>query len=404
VAEVVTGEAVVLEVPCARFPSRLLALVIDMVIQIILLFVLFLIVGLAAQGGLDTASAGAIGLTVLVFVIVGYPVLWETLTRGASPGKYALGLRVVSDDGGPERFRQALVRGLAAVVEIWLLLGCPALICSLLSDRGKRLGDLFAGTFVIQQRLPARQYVAPLPPVGPQLAMWAASLEMSRLTEQTAETARRYLARLPELTPAAQAELGHRIATAVSAQVSPPPPPGTPIWAFLSAVLTERSNREHARLARAPARVPGLPPGAQPAPWGQPAAPAPWGQQAAPANPPWGQQAAPANPPWGQQAAPANTNTYWRQPAFPAPAPPTGFSPPAPPAGFPAPVPPAGFSAPVPPNAPAPMGPPAAPGAQGAPGPPGQAAWRPGSGAAKEEKDPPDQQPPAWGGGFVPPA
>src|SRR5579859_2383351 len=126
-----------------------------MLIQIILLFVLFLIVGVAAQGGgLNAASTGAIAVTVLIVAIVGYPVIWETLTRGASPGKYALGLRVVSDDGGPERFRQALVRGLAAVVEIWLLAGCPALIASLLSDRGKRLGDLFAGTFVVQQRLP----------------------------------------------------------------------------------------------------------------------------------------------------------------------------------------------------------------------------------------------------------
>jgi len=290
VAEVVTGEAVVLEVPCARFPSRLLALVIDMVIQIILLFVLFLIVGLAAQGGLDTASAGAIGLTVLVFVIVGYPVLWETLTRGASPGKYALGLRVVSDDGGPERFRQALVRGLAAVVEIWLLLGCPALICSLLSDRGKRLGDLFAGTFVIQQRLPARQNAAPLPLVPPELALWGTGLEMSGLTEQTAETARRYLARLPELTPAAQAELGQRIAGAVSAQVSPPPPPGTPAWAYLSAVLAERRNREHARLAAAPVPMAGPAPGAQPAaPYqGQPPAPA---VGPVPPGPPSGQPA-----------------------------------------------------------------------------------------------------------------
>jgi uncharacterized RDD family membrane protein YckC len=254
VAEVVTGEAVVLEVPCARFPSRLLALGIDMAIQILLLIVLFVIVGAATAGaGLDLDSAAAIGLTVLVGVIVGYPVLWETLTRGASPGKYALGLRVVSDDGGPERFRQALVRGLAAVVEIWLLFGFPALISSLLSDRGKRLGDIFAGSFVIQQRLPARQNSAPLPPVSPELVLWGAGLEMSGLTEQTAETARRYLTRLPELTPAAQAELGQRIASAVSAQVSPQPPPGTPVTAYLSAVLTERRNREHARLTVAPA-------------------------------------------------------------------------------------------------------------------------------------------------------
>jgi uncharacterized RDD family membrane protein YckC len=382
VAQVVTGEAVVLEVPCARFPSRLLAQIIDMVIQLVLLFILLLIVGLAAEGGLDTASAGAIGLTVLVFVIVGYPVIWETLTRGATPGKYALGLRVVGDDGSPERFRQALVRGLAGVVEIWLLLGCPALICSLLSDRGKRLGDLFAGTFVIQQRLPARQGAQPLPPVPPQLAFWATSLEMSGLTEQNAETARRYLARLPELTPAAQAEIGYRVASAVSAQVSPPPPPGTPIWAYLSAVLTERRNREHAKLARAPAGAPVLPP------WGQPAFPA----YAPPAAASPGQPGIPPAVPWGQPAAPAAAppaTPVWAQPAVPAPAPPAAApwgQPPTPAYAPPAvPAPPTAYGVPVPP-------------------PSGPSAWSPGAGAAQQEKEQPDQQPPAGAGGFVPPA
>ena len=89
-AEVVTGEAVVLEVPCARFPSRLLALVIDMAIQVILLIILFLIVGLAAQNGLDVASAGAVGLAALVIVIVGYPAIWETLTT-RKPSAYLPG-------------------------------------------------------------------------------------------------------------------------------------------------------------------------------------------------------------------------------------------------------------------------------------------------------------------------
>jgi len=252
-ADVVTGEAVLLAVPCARFPSRLLALALDLLIQLILLFVLFLIVGLAITGDrTNGATAGAIALTVSILIVVGYPVIWETLTRGGSPGKFALGLRVVSDDGGPERFRQALVRGLSAVVEIWLLLGCPALISSLLSERGKRLGDLFAGTFVVQQRLPAgRTGAAPPMVVSPELASWGTRLEMSRLTDQTAETARRYLARLPELTPAARAELGERIAGAVRAQVSPLPPPGTPVVAYLSAMLAERRKREHARLTAA---------------------------------------------------------------------------------------------------------------------------------------------------------
>ena len=97
--------------------------------------------------------------------------------------------------------------------------------------------------------------------MSPELARWGASLEMSGLTDQTAETARRYLARLPELRPAAQAELGERIASAVRAQVSPLPPPGTTPVAYLSAVLAERRTREHARLApgSAPAMVPPAP-------------------------------------------------------------------------------------------------------------------------------------------------
>lgn len=60
----------------------------------------------------------------------------ETATRGRSLGKMAMGLRVVSDDGGPERFRQAVFRALAGVVEIWMLVGGPAVIASLFSPRG----------------------------------------------------------------------------------------------------------------------------------------------------------------------------------------------------------------------------------------------------------------------------
>jgi uncharacterized RDD family membrane protein YckC len=260
VTDVVTGEAVVLDVPCARFPSRLAALGIDLLIQFGLMAILLVIVGAGTSGAsLDQAAATALVITVVVLTLIGYPIVWETTTRGRSPGKFALGLRVVADDGGPERFRQALVRGLATIVDFWLVpfIGVPALICSLLSARGKRLGDVFAGTFVIQQRLPARRGVAAGPPVmPPELASWAAGLELSGLTDHTAAMARGYLGRLPQLTPAAQAELGNRIAAAVRAQTAPPPPPGTGAPAYLAAVLAERHQREHARLVTAPAAAP----------------------------------------------------------------------------------------------------------------------------------------------------
>jgi len=246
----VIGEAVVLEVPIARFPSRLVARVIDLVPQGVLLFIVLLTTSAAAAGGgIDLASFLAVFLTSYVLIIVGYPTIFETLTRGKSLGKLAMGLRVVSDDGGPERFRQAFVRALVGVLEFTFLFGIPALLASLLSAKGKRLGDMLAGTYVIQERVPGRKTLAaPLAVVPPALAGWASTLQLSGLSDATAETARGYLSRVHELTPAAREEFGRRIASAVQAQVSPLPPPGTPAAAYLSAVLAERRSREHARI------------------------------------------------------------------------------------------------------------------------------------------------------------
>lgn len=307
--EVVTGEAVVLDVPLARFPSRLLARALDTVIQLLLLLILDGVV-LAARvsGGLDGASAAAVGLAVSVLIIVGYPVIWETISRGATPGKYALGLRVTGDDGSPERFRQALVRGLLGVLEFWALFGFPALLCSLLSADSKRIGDFLAGTRVIQRRLPRQAAsAATASAVPPWLAAWAASLELSSLSDDMAETVRQYLSRYLYLSPAARYELGTRLAASVYSQVSPPPPVGTPATDYLAAVLAERRRREQARLAAwhgVPAPAPGQPaPG--PGTTGQAAAPGagvPPGTAAAP-----GPAAAGPAPGAGTPAAPPGT-------------------------------------------------------------------------------------------------
>ena len=290
--EVVIGEAVVLEVPFARFPSRMVALVIDLLVQSVLLVVAFVVTAASMAGGLDQASGADVWLACFVLIIVGYPVIFETLTRGKSLGKMALGLRVVSDDGGPERFRQALVRALVGVLEIWLTVGFLALVTSLLSGKGKRLGDMLAGTFVIQDRLPGRTTLAvPLATMPPVLAGWASTLQLSGLTDATAETARSYLSRFYELTPAARWEFGERIAAAMQAQVSPVPPPGTWPADYLSAVLAERRAREHARMmAHGPSAAgPGTIAASQPLPTSQPlrdSQPPPGGQPPPGSQPP----------------------------------------------------------------------------------------------------------------------
>ncbi|NUP81043.1 MAG: RDD family protein, partial [Nonomuraea sp.] len=256
-SEVVTGDAVVVEVRVAQMPSRAVAIIIDMAVQVTVLIGAYMLLGAFAVVT-DAAMFGAVMIVLLVLVMVGYPVLFETLSRGRSLGKLALGLRVVADDGSPERFRQALFRGLAGLVEFWMFSGAPALISSLVSQRGKRLGDIFAGTIVISDRAPRDNGQVILMP--PPLAAWAATLELSQLPDEVAQAARQYLMRWHDLTPQVQHEMGVRIATQIAAFVSPAAPAGVPPHAYLSAVLAERRRREEARFARRAAALAPPPP------------------------------------------------------------------------------------------------------------------------------------------------
>ncbi|TDD36348.1 RDD family protein, partial [Nonomuraea terrae] len=245
-SEVVTGDAVVVEVRVAQMPSRALAILIDLAVQFAVLIGAYALLSAFAPIT-DAATFGTVMVVFVVLVMVGYPVVFESLSRGRSLGKLALGLRVVGDDGSPERFRQALFRGVAGVVEFWLLWGAPALIASLVSQRGKRVGDVFAGTIVISDRAPRDSS----PPVvmPPQLAGWAATLELSQLPAEVAQAARQYLSRWHDLSPLVQHEMGVRIANQVAGYVSPAAPAGVPPHAYLSAVLAERRRREEARFA-----------------------------------------------------------------------------------------------------------------------------------------------------------
>ena len=254
-SDVVTGDAVVLDVQIAQLPVRALSAMIDVAV-IFIGYLIGVMLWAATLAQYDSALSGAVLTIFTVLVLVGYPLVFETATRGRSLGKMALGLRVVSDDGGPERFRQALFRALAGVVEIWMFFGGPAVICSLLSPNGKRIGDVFAGTVVISERAPKMS----LPPtMPPSLAWWASSLQLSGLGAEQAELARQFLARASQLDPRVRDQMAYRITGEVVSRISPPPPPGTPPQYVLAAVLAERHRRELARL-RAPAPVASPPP------------------------------------------------------------------------------------------------------------------------------------------------
>lgn len=249
---VVTGDAVVLDVQLAQLPVRAVGALIDLSV-VIIAYVLGVMMWAMTLSQFDDALSTAILIIFTVLTLVGYPVLFETATRGRSLGKMAMGLRVVADDGGPERLRQALFRALAGFVEIWMFFGGPAVICSLLSPKGKRIGDVFAGTVVISERGPK---MPPPPQMPPALDWWASSLELSGLSIEQVELARQFLSRALQLTPEVRDQMASRIASDVVARISPPPPPGVPPQYLLAAVLAERHRRELARLRRP---VPGPP-------------------------------------------------------------------------------------------------------------------------------------------------
>lgn len=240
----VTGDAVVLEVSIAQLPVRAAAALIDLTVMLIG-YVLGVTLWALTLADFDSALSAAVLIIFTVLTLLGYPVIFETATRGRSLGKMALGLRVVSDDGGPERLRQAIFRALAGVIEIWMFTGAPAVLCSMVSPRGKRIGDVFAGTMVISERTPR---LDPPPPMPPALAGWASTIQLSGLGSAQAEMARQFLSRTAQLDPRMREQMAHRIAGEVLARIAPPPPPGTPPEPVLAAVLAERHRRELERL------------------------------------------------------------------------------------------------------------------------------------------------------------
>ncbi|MGA9361479.1 MAG: RDD family protein [Mycobacterium sp.] len=298
-SEVVTGDAVVLDVQIAQLPVRAVSALIDITV-IFIGYVVGLLLWAATLTQVDEALTTAIVIIFTMLVMVGYPLVFETATRGRSLGKIAMGLRVVSDDGGPERFRQALFRALASVVEIWMLAGSPAVICSILSPKAKRIGDIFAGTVVVSERGP--RLAAP-PAMPPSMAWWASSLQLSGLDADRAAVARQFLSRASQLDPHLRQQMAYRIAGDVVLRIAPPPPPGAPPELVLAAVLAERHRRELARLrAMRPAPVA--------APW-PPTGPARWppmGPSAGPAGP--APQAQPPTAPWPDSAPRTETGGF----------------------------------------------------------------------------------------------
>ncbi|MDW4910992.1 RDD family protein [Streptomyces sp. ADMS] len=244
-SELVTGEAVTLELRPAKLPSRALAVLLDLVV-VGVVYTAVTIVLVISTASLDEAAQFALSIAAFILVLVGAPIAVETLTHGRSLGKMACGLRVVRDDGGPIRFRHALVRGAVGVAEILMTFGVVACIASLVSARGRRLGDVFAGTLVVRERVPVGQ-TAFVPPPPPWLSGRFAALDLSAVPDGLWLAVRQYLTRMRQLDPQVGWAMAERLASDMAARTGTPAPPDVPPAAYLAAVLQERQVREARR-------------------------------------------------------------------------------------------------------------------------------------------------------------
>src|ERR1700712_1282404 len=223
--DLVTGEAVALDLPAASLGARIVSGLIDVLVTMIIfvraIFV-FVVAALQADGALIWASF--VATMIVVFLL--FPATLETLTGSKSLGKLVCGLRTVRDDAGPITFQHAFVRALVGFVEIYAFTGVPAFFSALISPRGKRLADPAAGPSVVRDR--ARLRLSPPTLMPPPLAQWARSADMASLPTGLALAVRQFLGRLPTLDAHSRTTIGTRLADQVSRYVAPPPPPGTP--------------------------------------------------------------------------------------------------------------------------------------------------------------------------------
>lgn len=260
--QLVTPEAVVLGFDTAGLPTRLLARLMDVGIQLALLFAVLIGLGFLGAGGVPDVA-----LTITVFflgplIILGYPIVLESLWRGKTPGKAVFGLRVVTVEGAPIRFRHALIRGAADIVDLFglgILLVAPGvvgIVAIAASKRNQRLGDMVAGTIVVRERSGATPTAATGFAVPQGWEAYASTVDVSGLSGRDYQAVRSYLLRAPSLRADARQHVAVDLARSIAGRIHHTPPPGIHPDLFLTVVAANVQARGARPAAPSATRLP----------------------------------------------------------------------------------------------------------------------------------------------------
>lgn len=243
--ELITGEAVALDVRPAGFILRAAGAIIDWVAYIVLLVLLgWLVLSFGSNLNLDQALGKALLTLLLVFCLVIVPTVVEAATQGRSLGKLVIGARIVRDDGGAIGLRHAFIRALTAILEVFMTFGGLAALVALLNGKSKRIGDYLAGTYSQHERVAVVE--SAVYPVPERLRDWAMIADVGRLPDRLSRRISAFLKQASELTPGTRTQLAAQLSDETSAYVSPLPRVDPEV--FLSAVAVLRRERDYTAL------------------------------------------------------------------------------------------------------------------------------------------------------------
>ena len=239
--EVETPEHVVLDFEIAGIGSRALAALIDVAIIMGSIIAVLLLLRLLRGFGFGGGWSAAIRIGVTFLIMFGYFAFFEGLREGQTPGKRRMGLRVVRDTGHPVTFGAAATRNIVRLADMFF--PPPYFLGGLLAalhPRGKRLGDMVAGTVVVRDR----PHDAPAPGARPAVADDA--LAVPALTDEEFRVLAAFQARASALEPAVR----DRLAAGLAARFSDRRPArGEADLPFLGALHADELGRRQGRLA-----------------------------------------------------------------------------------------------------------------------------------------------------------
>jgi uncharacterized RDD family membrane protein YckC len=218
-----TPEGLLLRLELAGLGSRFIAGAVDLIIQGILVLILGLVTSATSAPVGVKGLVLAIGSFVILFL---YPILFEVLAAGRTPGKRLSHLRVVRDSGAPIDLPASAIRNLLRLIDGPPLLYLPTIVSIAVTSRNQRPGDIAAGTLVIREQPAARPWAAPagwiagaaVPPLDA-----PSSWDASAVTIQETAAVRRFLERRDTLDWRARRELALRLANGLRPKVTSAP-------------------------------------------------------------------------------------------------------------------------------------------------------------------------------------